>query len=47
MKKLLALALILCLLTLCTAALAEEPSYDFTVGFSSLGNYNAFWVTAN
>lgn len=47
MKKLLALILV-CLMACTAFALAEEElNYDFTVGFSSLGNYNNFWVTAN
>lgn len=46
MKKLISVVLVLCML-LVSAAIAEELNYDFNVGFSSLGNYNAFWVTAN
>lgn len=47
MKKLFSLLLALCLLLSCGCAFAEELNYDFTIGFSSLGNYNAFWVNVN
>ena len=47
MKKLFALILTVCLLACTASAFAEELNYDFSVGFSSLGNYNAFWVNAN
>ena len=47
MKKLFALVLTVSLLLCSIYAFAEELNYDFTIGFSSLGNYNAFWVTAN
>ena len=47
MKKLFALILVLSLLAMGMAGFAEDLDYNFTVGFSSLGNYNAFWVTAN
>jgi len=48
MKKLFALLLTVCLLAGASCAFAtEELSYDFSIGFSSLGNYNAFWVNAN
>ena len=47
MKKLFALILALCLIAMGMVGFAEELDYNFTVGFSSLGNYNAFWVTAN
>ncbi len=44
MKKLFSLLLVLCLLLSFGCAFAEELNYDFIIGFSSLGNYNAFWV---
>ena len=47
MKKLFALILTVCLLTGASCAFATELNYDFSIGFSALGNYNAFWVNAN
>ena len=47
MKKLFALILTVCLLAGASCAFATELNYDFSIGFSSLGNYNAFWVNAN
>lgn len=48
MKKLFALLLTVCLLAGASCAFAtEELNYDFSIGFSCMGNYNAFWVNAN
>ena len=47
MKKLLVLALIICMMAVSAVAFAEELDYNFTIGFSSLGNYNNFWVNVN
>ena len=47
MKRLLVLALAICMLAFSAAAFAEELDYNFTIGFSSLGNYNNFWVNVN
>lgn len=47
MKKLLCVLLSVFLLVSVGCAFAEELNYDFTIGFSSLGNYNNFWISAN
>lgn len=47
MKKLTALILTVCLLACSACAFAQETDYNFSIGFSSLGNYNAFWVKVN
>ena len=48
MRKLLAIILSICLCAGVGSAFAEEDlNYDFTVGFSCMGNYNNFWIVAN
>lgn len=48
MKKLFSLILVLCLTACVPCMFAEEElNYDFSIGFSSLGNYNNFWVNVN